>query len=84
MDVIWTLFYAKKDLLLLTKTGFGKSLIFQLIPFFVESSGVVIILMRFKLFQTEQNSMINQIAKRKAIALTGENNQKNQQQLIVS
>lgn len=84
VDAIWTLFYAKKDLLLLAKTGFGKSLIFQLIPFFVELSGVVIILMPLKLLQAKQNTMINQIAQGKAIALTGENNQKDVQKSITS
>lgn len=84
VDAIWTLFYAKKDLLLLAKTGFGKSLIFQLIPFFVEPSGVVIILIPLKLLQAKQNTMINQIAQGKAIALTGENNQKDVQKSITS
>ena len=30
IDVVWTLFYKRRDLLLLAKTGFGKNLIFQL------------------------------------------------------
>ncbi len=36
MDAIYTLFYEQRDLLLLAKTGFGKSLIFQLVPFFFD------------------------------------------------
>lgn len=84
VDAIWTLFYAKKDLLLLAKTGFGKSLIFQLIPFFVEPSGVVIILIPFKLLQAEQNAIINRIARGKVIALTEENNQKDVQKSIAN
>lgn len=70
VDAIWNIFYAKTDLLLLAKTSFGKSLIFQLIPFFLDPSGVVIILMPLKLFQAKQNTMINRIARGKAIALT--------------
>ena len=47
-----------------------------------EPTGVVIILMPLKLLQAEQNSLINRIASGKAIALTGENNQKAVQQSI--
>lgn len=76
INAVWTLFYQKKDLLLLARTGFGKSLIFQLIPFMPEPTGVVIILMPLKLLQAEQNATINRLPKGKAIALTGDNNQK--------
>lgn len=76
VDALYTLFYEQRDLLLLAKTGFGKSLIFQLLPFIYDPTGVVIILMPLKLLQAEQNNMINRIATGKAIALTGENNQK--------
>lgn len=44
VDAIWTLCYKHEDLLLLAKTGFGKSVIFQLPPFMSSPSGVVIIL----------------------------------------
>lgn len=76
VNAVWTLFYEQRDLLLLAKTGFGKSLIFQLLPFMFEPTGIVIILMPLKLLQVEQNAMINCIPNGKAIALTGENNQK--------
>ena len=59
VDAIWTLFYKHHDLLLVAKTGFGKSLIFQLLPFMINPTGVVIILMPFKLLQEEQSAMIN-------------------------
>ena len=59
VDAVWTLFYEQKDLLLLVKTSFSKSLIFQLLTFIFESTGVVIILMSLKLLPKEQNSMIN-------------------------
>ena len=76
VDAVWTLFYKRKDLLFLAKTGFGKSLIFQLLPFMFEPTEVVIILMPLKPLQAEQNFLINQIASGKAIALTRKNNQK--------
>lgn len=74
MDALYTLFYKQKNLLLLAKIGFDKSLIFQLLPFMYDHTGVFISLMPLKLLQTEQNNMINQIANGKAITLTGENN----------
>lgn len=81
VDAVSTLFYERRDLLL-AKTGFGKSLIFQILPFMFHPTGVVIILMPLKLLQAEQNSMINRIASGKAIALTGEDNHKAVQQSI--
>lgn len=44
-----------------------------------EPKGVVIILISLKLLQVEQNVIINQVSNGKAIALTGENNQKQTQ-----
>lgn len=84
VEAIQTLFYKQRDLLLLVKTGFGKSLIFQLIPFILDLTDIVIILMPLKLLQAEQNAMINCILNGKAIALTGENNLKAVQQAIAT
>lgn len=84
ISAVWTLFYERKDLLLIARTGFGKSLIFQLIPFISQPPRVVIILMPLKLLQAEQNAMINRLPKGRAIALTGENNQKETQQRIAN
>lgn len=67
VDVICTLFFEKRDLLFLARTGFGKSLIFQLIPFMLDPTGVVIILMPLKLLQAEQNAMINKYHKAKPL-----------------
>lgn len=74
VDAIWTLFYEQRDLLLHAKTGFGKSLIFQLLPFMTSPTGIVLILMPLKLLQVEQNAIINRTPNGKAIALTGDNN----------
>lgn len=49
VDALWTLFYQATDLLLLAKTGFEKSLIFQLLLFMSSPCGVVLILMPLKL-----------------------------------
>lgn len=76
IDAIECLFYKQTDLLLLDKTGFGKSLIFQLLPLITPVPGVVLILMPLKLLQAEQSLMINRIPTSKAFVLNGKNNQK--------
>lgn len=76
VNAISYLFYERTDLLLLTKTSFGKSIIFQLLTFMTAGPGVVLILMPLKLLQAEQSEMINQLPNGKALVLNGENNQK--------
>ena len=76
MEAICTLFYKQRDLLLLAKTEFGKSLIFQLVPFLSAKPGVVLTLMPLKLLEAEQSEMINRIPQGKGIVLNGENNNK--------
>lgn len=59
VDAICTLFYEKIDLLLFAKTGFDKSLIFQLFLFMTAIPSVVLILMPLKLLQAKQSELIN-------------------------
>lgn len=53
IEAMYTLFYERRDLLLLVKTGFGKNLIFQLLPFLSATPGDVLTLMPLKLLQAE-------------------------------
>ena len=76
VDAISCLFYEQTNLLLLAKTGFGKNIIFQLLPFMTTAPGVVLILMPLKLLQAEQSEMINQLPNGKVLVLNGENNYK--------
>lgn len=48
IDTIHTLYYERRDLLLLAKTGFGKNLIFQLILFLTAAPGLVLTLIPLK------------------------------------
>lgn len=74
VEAIQTLFFEQRDLLLLAKTGFGKSLIFQLLPFFTPVPRVALTLMPLKLLQAKQYELINRLPGGNAIVLNGENN----------
>ena len=74
VEAIYTLFYERRDLLLLAKTGFGKNLIFQLISFFTTASDIILTLMPLKLLQAEQSEKINGLLGGKGIILHRENN----------
>ncbi|MCJ1461618.1 hypothetical protein MMC07_000215 [Pseudocyphellaria aurata] len=75
IEAIWTP-CEQKDSQLLAKTGFGKSLIFQLFAFMSPIIGVVIVLMALKLLQAEQRDMINGLPRGQGIVLNGEDNPK--------
>lgn len=76
IDAIYCLYYKSTDLLLLAKTGFAKSLVFQLLPFMTPIPEVVLILMPLKLLQAEQCLSINSIPNGKGLILNGKNNRK--------
>lgn len=76
INTLYCLFYEQRDLLLLAKTEFGKSLIFQLLLFMTPVAGVILILMPLKLFQIKQSLIINQKLTGKAMVLIGEKNHK--------
>lgn len=48
IKAMYTLFYKRRDLLLLIKTSFGKNLIFQLFPFLSAISNIILTLMPLK------------------------------------
>lgn len=60
----------------MAKTGFGKSIIFQLLPFMIAIPGVVLILMSLKCLQAKQSEMINQLPNEKVLVLNSKNNYK--------
>lgn len=73
------LFITSNNIFFSAKTGVGKSLIFQLLPFITPIPGVLLVLMPLKLLQAEQRALINRFPTEKAIVLNGENNQKDMQ-----
>lgn len=74
--VISSLFYNSTNLFLLAKTGFGKSIIIQLLLFMIATSGIIFILMSLKCLQAEQSKIINQFPNGRALVLNDENNHK--------
>lgn len=78
IDAIQTLFYEYKDFLIFAKTGFRKSFIFQLLPFMISTTRIVLILVILKLLQTEQSTTINlRLLKCNTIVLNRNNNKEN-------
>lgn len=64
------------NLLFLVKTGFGKSIIYQLLSFIIVILRIVLILLLFKLLLMEQNKMINQLPNKKVLVLNDKSNYK--------
>lgn len=76
IDAICTLFYKKKNLLLLAKIKFGKSLISKLMPFLTSTLDIILTLMPLKLLKREQSEMIYYIPYKKGIVFNKKNNTK--------
>lgn len=74
IESIYNLYYEWRDLLLLVKTGFSKSFIFQSILFFTANPDIILTLMQLKLLQAEQSEKINYLPGGKEIVLNRENN----------
>lgn len=74
IKVVYILYYKRRDLLFIAKTGFRKTLIFLLILFLLTIPHIVLILMLLKLFQTKYSKMINYLLEEKDIVLNRKNN----------
>lgn len=74
VNTIRMFFFEQNDLILLTKTGFGKNLIFQLLLFLSLVTELVIILMPLKLLQAKQSTIINRILNTKSIVVLNKKN----------
>lgn len=74
IDVIHTLFYRKTDLIFIAKTGFGKSIIFQALPFLSDDPTTCIIVMPLKALQSQQCRKLSTIANARPFVLNGDTN----------
>jgi ATP-dependent helicase YprA (DUF1998 family) len=69
------LLYDKRDLILIAKTGFGKSIIFQALPLIEEESKQAsLIIMPLNLLQEEQAEKLKTIPGAKPFILNGDTN----------
>lgn len=73
INAIYILFFEKKDLLLFANISFRKSLIFQILLFFILVLRVVLTLILLKLLQIEQNELINKLSRVKNIIFNSKN-----------
>jgi ATP-dependent helicase YprA (DUF1998 family) len=75
VDAIRHLLYEKRDLILIAKTGFGKSIIFQALPLIQEESKQAsLIIMPLNLLQEEQAEKLKTIAGANPFVLNGDTN----------
>jgi superfamily II DNA helicase RecQ len=72
-EALWWLIFEKRDLLLVAKTSFGKSLILQLLPCLIGDS-IVLILLPLNAISAEQMEKIQTLAGAQPIQLTANNN----------
>lgn len=63
-----------RDVILIAKTGFGKSLLFHAVPLMYESTKIVLIIMPLIALEDEQCEKINRVPGCRALVLKGDNN----------
>ena len=69
-----TLLYRRQDLILIARTGFGKSIVFQAAPLLYEPSKIALIIMPLKPLEDEQCFKVAAIVRAKPFVLKGETN----------
>lgn len=72
-EALWWLLFEKKDLLLVAKTSFGKSLILQLLPCLIRDA-IVLILLPLNAIGAEQMEKIQTLPGARPLHLTADNN----------
>jgi len=84
IDAIHHLLNYREDLILVAKTGWGKSLIFQSIPILRPSKGICLMIMPLTLLEEDQAKHINAVDGCTACVLNAETNEKYLRQKIKS
>lgn len=74
LQAIYYLLFQNMDLILIAKTGFGKSIIFQAAPLMTDIPGICIILMPLKALQNEQCEKLRSVSSASLVVLNGDNN----------
>lgn len=76
LQAIYHVLFQRSDLILIAKTGFGKSIIFQATPLIEEQAGICLILMPLKALQDEQCEKLKYISSANPFVLNGDSNNK--------
>lgn len=74
LQAIHHVLFQRSDLILIAKTGFGKSIIFQATPLIEEQAGICLILMPLKALQDEQCEKLKHISSANPFVLNGDSN----------
>jgi superfamily II DNA helicase RecQ len=82
IDAIETLTYDHRDVILIAKTGFGKSIVFQAVPFIFPTPRSALIIMPLIALEEEQCRKLRDIPDCKPFVLNGDNNNRHNLQLI--
>lgn len=81
-QAIHLLLFQKLDLILIAKTGFGKSIIFQAVPLIAEQAGICLILMPLKALEDEQCEKLKHIPFASPFVLKDDSNTKSNRKNI--
>ena len=73
VDLLWSLVFDREDRILVAKTGYGKSVVPQLLPLLTPSS-IVIVLLPLNALGAEQLADIQRLPLAKPIWLSSKNN----------
>lgn len=74
LQAIHYVLFQRSDLILIAKTGFGKSIIFQAASLIEEQTGICLILMPLKALQDEQCEKLKHISSANPFVLNGDSN----------
>lgn len=74
LDALDTLICEKRDVILIARTGFGKSIVFQAAPFVIGSNASVLVLMPLIALQEEQCEKVSKLQGGRPIVLNGDVN----------
>ena len=82
VDAIWALVHNQKDLILIAKTGFGKSIVFQAAPLMYSPIRSALIIMPLNALEEEQCKKLRAITGCKPFVLNGDSNNRSNLELI--
>ena len=74
VDALYTLVYSREDLILIARTGFGKSVVFQAAPLMFSPKKSALIIMPLNALEEEQCKKLEAVSGCKPFVLNGDSN----------